>query len=96
MTLKRIKKVMYSDNRKDGIAVDADGSETIVEYLSLNQYEDRFNAGGYLDKIEDDISKLESHPITETTDIKHLILPLMSLKDGIFALDDTISKSDIH
>lgn len=96
LLLKRIKKVMYSDNRKDGIAVDADGTQTVVEYLSLNQYEDRFNAWGYLDNIEDDISKLESHPVTNDTDIKHLILPLMSLKDKIFALDDEIGKSEIH
>jgi len=43
VTLPRIKKVMYSDNRNDGQATDNDGTHGVISYKKLNQYEDRFS-----------------------------------------------------
>lgn len=41
--MKRIKKVMYSDNWKEGKATDNDWHHQIVKYFSLEQYEDTLN-----------------------------------------------------
>lgn len=88
VTLKRIKKVMYSDNRKDGTAVDNNGSQVVVQYLYLNQYEDRFADDGYLKTLEWEINTLAQTEVTTQTDIKHILHPLRELLDKIYTIDD--------
>lgn len=90
VTLKRIKKVMYSQNRKDGEAKDNDWSQSIIEYTKLNQYEDRFNAWWYLDNLEWDINHLSNTDVAKIWDIKQVLFPLSQLKDRIYGLDDEI------
>jgi len=88
VTLPRIKKVMYSDNRKDGQAIDNDGTLGIISYKQLNQYEDRFNEWWYLSRIDSQIKKLEQTDISKINDIKNILYPLKALKEKIFGLDE--------
>jgi hypothetical protein len=81
---------MYSDNRKNGVAVDNNWSQIIIEYLTLNQYEDRFNAWWYLDTIEWEISQVSNTDSEKIWDIKQLLFPLSQLKERIYNLDDEI------
>lgn len=92
ITLKRIQKILYSQNWKDWKAIDNDGTQWIVEYTKLNQYEDWFNDWGYLDKIEWDISELSNKTIDSENDIKEILYPLNDLKHRIYNLDDEIIK----
>ncbi len=92
ITLVRTKKVQYSQNWKDWKAIDNDGTQWIVEYTKLNQYEDWFNDWGYLDKIEWDISELSNKTIDSENDIKEILYPLNDLKHRIYNLDDEIIK----
>jgi len=90
VTLTRIKKVLYTDNWKEGIAQDNNGTQWIIEYSKLNQYEDRFSENGYLSNIDWDINQLSNTDITTIWDIKQILYPLSQLKDKIYRLDDEI------
>ena len=88
VTLKRIKKVMYSDNRNDGIAVDNNGSQSVIQYIYLNQYENRFADDGYLRQLEGEINTLSQIEISEDMDIKYILHPLRELLHKVYSLDD--------
>lgn len=89
ITLLRNKKVMYSQNRKDGQAQDNDGTIGILSYQTLNQYQDRFDAGGYLDTLQDEITSFATSDDFEQT--THILAPLQQLKEKIYDLDDTLT-----
>lgn len=84
----RIKKILYSQNRKDAKAMDNYWTSWLIEYLYLNQYEDRFADNGYLKTLEWEINTLAQTEVTTQTDIKHILHPLRELLDKIYTIDD--------
>lgn len=86
----RIKKILYSQNRKDAKALDNNWIPWIVEYLHLNQYEDWFADNGYLRQLEWEINTLSQIEISEDMDIKHILHPLRELLHKVYTLDDQL------
>jgi adenine-specific DNA-methyltransferase len=90
VTLKRIKKVMYSEKREEGVAVDNNWTQSVIQYLHLNQYEDWFADNGYLRQLEWEINMLSQIEISEDMDIKHILHPLRELLHKVYTLDDQL------
>lgn len=96
VTLVRTKKVLYSQNWKDWKSMDNDWTLWIVEYVKLNQYEDRFSVKGYLTKLEDEIIELRDLNIEENTKISQILSPLYELKKRIYDIDDELSNEELQ
>lgn len=92
--LKRYKNYLFSNKRENRMPV-WEWVSWYFSYIYLNQYEDWFNSGWYLDSIEWDINQLNNTDLEQVSDIKQILFPLSQLKEKIYWLDDVLVHKDL-